>query len=104
MAAWIIFTFVFTAGTKPISLVSENMTTTPIESYLMPTKSFLYQKGFISEANKKTIENVPVKVFEVVSGGLGEQLGIQSGDIIKSINTVSINAWNIEQVLKDNIG
>ncbi|AHB41142.1 RIP metalloprotease RseP [candidate division SR1 bacterium RAAC1_SR1_1] len=104
LAAWIIFTFVFTAGTKPISLVSENMTTTPIESYLMPTKSFLYQKGFISEANKKTIENVPVKVFEVVSGGLGEQLGIQSGDIIKSINTVSINAWNIEQVLKDNIG
>jgi len=44
------------------------MTTTPIKSYLMPTKSFLYQEGFISEENKNTIENIPVKVFEVLSG------------------------------------
>lgn len=104
LAAWAIFTFVFTLGTKPISLVSENMTTTPIESYLMPTKSFLYEKGFISKENKQTIENIPVTVFEVIEWWLGEQLWIQSGDIIKSINTISINAWNIEQVLKDNIG
>lgn len=104
LAAWIIFTFVFTSGIKPISLVSENMTTTPIESYLMPTKSFLYQKWFISEINKKNIESIPVTVFEVMAWWLWEQLGIKSGDIIKSINTISINAWNIEQVLKDNIG
>lgn len=103
LAAWVIFTFVFTAGTKPISLISENMTTTPIKSYLMPTKSFLYQEGFISEEYKQTIENIPVKVFEVVPGWLGEQIGIQSGDIIKSINSIDINAWNIEQILKDNI-
>lgn len=104
LAAWAIFTFVFTIGTKPISLVSENMTTTPIRSYLMPTKSFLYQEGFISKENKNTIENIPVKVFEVISGWLWAQLGIASGDIIKSVNNVSINAWNIEQVLKENIG
>ncbi|MDD3263061.1 MAG: site-2 protease family protein [Candidatus Absconditabacteria bacterium] len=104
LAARVIFAFVFTAGTKPISMISENMFDTQIESYLMPTKSFLYNQGLISEEQKKEIENVPVKVFEIMSGGLGEQMGIQSGDIIKSINSVSINAWNIEQILKNNIG
>lgn len=104
LAAWLIFTFVFTLGTKPISLVSENMTTKPIESYLIPTKSFLYQEGFISEEKKQQIEQIPVTVYEVMSWSLGEKLGIQSWDIIKSINTTSINAWNIEHVLKNNIG
>jgi regulator of sigma E protease len=103
LAAWVIFTFVFTTGTKPISMISENMFTTQVESYLMPTKSFLYEQWFISEEHKKSIENIPVKVFEIVPWWLGEQMGIQSWDIIKSVNSVSINAWNIEQILKNNI-
>lgn len=103
LAAWAIFTFVFSTGTKPISMISENMFTTQVESYLMPTKSFLYQKWFISEEQKKNIENLPVKVFEVIPWWLWEKLWIQSWDIIKSVNSVSINAWNIEQVLKNNI-
>ncbi len=103
LAAWAIFTFVFATGTKPISMISENMFTTHVESYLMPTKSFLYQKWFISEDQKKTIEEVPVKVFETVPWWLWEQMGIQSWDIIKSINSISVNARNIEQVLKNNI-
>lgn len=103
LAARVIFAFVFTAGTKPISMISENMFDTQIESYLMPTKSFLYNQWLISEEQKKEIENVPVKVFEIMSWWLWEQMGIQSWDIIKSINSVSINAWNIEQILKNNI-
>ncbi len=104
LLAWAIFTFVFTVGTKPISMISENMLSTPIESYLMPTKSFLYQQWFISEHHKQAIENTEVQVFNVMSGLLWEKMWLQSGDIIKSINSVSINAWNIEHILKNNIG
>lgn len=103
LAAWAIFTFVFTTGTKPISIISENMFNTQIESYLMPTKSFLYQEWFISEEQKQSIESLPVIVFEVIDWWLWNQMKIQSWDIIKSINSISINAWNLEQTLKNNI-
>jgi regulator of sigma E protease len=42
--AWIVFTIVFTLGTKPITIVPENAVSENIESYLMPTKTFLYKK------------------------------------------------------------
>jgi len=103
IAAWAIFTFVLTIGIKPISMISENMVGIPIQSYLMPTKSFLYEQWFISEDHKKKIEQVPVKVFEIIPDWLWEKLGIKTWDIIKSVNNISINARNIEQILKDNI-
>lgn len=102
--AWGLFTLVFTLGTKPISLVPENMLEHPTQSYLMPTKGFLYEKGYITEDMKKQMEQSPVLVNDILEGSLAQNMHIQSGDIIKSINNQSINAWNIERILKDNIG
>jgi len=42
--AWILFTVIFTAGTRPIVITSENSIQGKQMSYLFPTKTFLYQK------------------------------------------------------------
>lgn len=101
--AWALFTLVFTFGTKPITIVPENAVSENVESYLMPTKSFLYKKGYISETMKTSLESSPVLVAEVVSGGIASTLEIQSGDIITQINATPVNAWNIERTLKEHI-
>ncbi len=104
LLAWAIFTFVFATGTKPLSMISENMFSKQINSYLMPTKSFLYQKWYISEEYKQEIENMPVLVHSVIPDSIWENMWIQEWDIIESINSEPINARNIEQTLKTNIG
>jgi len=53
---------------------------------------------------KQQMEQSPVTVDDTLSGSLSTTMGIQSGDIIKSINKKTINAWNIETTLKDSIG
>jgi hypothetical protein len=47
--AWFVFTMLFWRGLSPIQMVSENASTTTINSYLTPTISFLVDKGFISD-------------------------------------------------------
>jgi len=42
--AWALFTIAFTFGTKPISIIPDNMMEKSLQSYLMPTKTFLYEK------------------------------------------------------------
>jgi len=101
--AWALFTLVFTLGTRPITIVPENSVSENIESYLMPTKTFLYKKWYITENMKTSLENSPVIVAEVVSGGIAANMHIQSGDIITQINQTKINAWNLERTLKQNI-
>ena len=101
--AWLLFVTIFTLGTKPITIVPENAVSEKIESYLMPTKTFLYKKWYISETMKTSLENSPVIVAEVISGGIASDMGLQSGDVITQINTTPINAWNIERTLKQNI-
>ncbi|MEI6425930.1 MAG: site-2 protease family protein [Candidatus Absconditabacteria bacterium] len=102
--AWTLFTLVFTLGTRPVTIVPENAVSENIESYLMPTKTFLYKKGYITENMKVSLENSPVIVAEVISGGIAGSMNIQSGDIITQINDTKINAWNLERTLKNNIG
>lgn len=58
--AWVLFTIVFTAGTRPIVVASENSIQGRHESYLFPTKTFLYQQGYITDTIKKQIESIPV--------------------------------------------
>jgi branched-subunit amino acid permease len=76
--AWVLFTLVFTLGTKPISIVPENAVSDTVESYLMPTKSFLYKEGYITEDMKASLEHSPVIVAEVISGGIADTMKIQS--------------------------
>ena len=102
--AWLLFTLVFTLGTKPISIVPENAVSENIESYLMPTKTFLYKKWYITENMKVSLENSPVIVAEVISGWIADTMKIQSGDILNQINGSWVNAWTLERTLKNNIG
>lgn len=102
--AWWLFTFVFTLGTRPITIVPENAVSEKIESYLMPTKSFLYKEGYITEDMKAALEGSPVIVADVISGGIAANMNIQSWDIITDINGSWVSAWNLERVLKNNIG
>jgi len=99
-----LFTAIFTMGTQPISVLPENALISEQNSYLMPTKTFLYEEWFISEEVKKQIEKNPVTVSEVDSGSLSSTLGILSGDIITSINNINVNEWGLSSVLKENIG
>lgn len=101
--AWVLFTLVFTLGTKPISIVPENAVSDTVESYLMPTKSFLYKEGYITEDMKASLEHSPVIVAEVISGGIADTMKIQSWDILNLINGSGVNAWTLERTLKNNI-
>jgi len=96
-----IFTTVFTLGTRPLSLVPENLINSTTSSYLMPTKQFLYSQWYITENLKLAMEQSPVLISEIISGGMATNLGLLSGDTIKSINNYPVNAWNIEHILKD---
>ena len=100
LAARAIFTFVFTKGTQPISILPENAVVTESNSYLMPTLSFLREEGFLSG----DLTDSPALIQEVFEGGLGYELGLMSGDIISFINDQEVTARNIGTVLKANIG
>lgn len=99
LTAWILFTFVFTRGTSPISILPENAVVTESNSYLMPTLSFLDTQWFL----KWNVQNSPALVGEVFPWNLWEDIGLLSGDLIVNINNTPVNARNIWWVLKDRI-
>lgn len=72
--ARILFTAIFTMGTRPISVLPENAFTSQENSYLMPTVNFLYQEGFISGELIAT----PAKIEKVSEGLLGQKIGLIS--------------------------
>lgn len=97
--AWVIFTAIFTMGTKPISVLPENALTSHQNSYLMPTINFLKDQWFISW----TLVSSPAKIERVSPSLLWEKIGLLSWDTITSINNESVDLWNIGTVLKKNI-
>ncbi len=99
--AWVLFTIVFTAGTRPIVVASENSIQGRHESYLFPTKTFLYQQGYITDTIKKQVESIPVIITNLEIEWIANTVGIHTGDKIISINTITVNAWNIDSILKD---
>lgn len=98
--ARILFTAIFTMGTRPISVLPENAFTSQENSYLMPTVNFLYQEGFISGELIAT----PAKIEKVSEGLLGQKIGLISWDTIQTINKEAIDVRNIGSILKKNIG
>lgn len=99
LLAWVLFTAIFTMGTKPITVLPENAFAVNQNSYLMPTINFLSQEWFISGDLVAT----PAKIEKVAKDMLGEELWLQSGDTIISINNDPIDVRNIGTVLKKNI-
>ena len=100
MAAWVIFTTVFTLGTEPISILPENAIDIKSTSLLMPTFSYLQKEWFIDDIKLKS----PALIANVYEDSLAYELWIQSGDIITSINDDEINARTIGITLKKYIG
>ncbi len=99
LLARVLFTAIFTMGTRPISVLPENALASQQNSYLMPTVNFLRKEGFISGELVAT----PAKIEKVSDNALGQKMGLQSGDIILSINNEPVDVWNIGSVLKKNI-
>lgn len=48
LTAWIIFTVGFMHGVKPIQVLPDNVMLMQSQSYLMPSYSFLKDKGLVS--------------------------------------------------------
>jgi membrane-associated protease RseP (regulator of RpoE activity) len=97
--AWILFTAIFTAWVKPISIIPENALVSQSKSYLMATISFLDKNWFVSGDIQKSQAMVEV----VMPDMLWSKLWIQSGDIISKINDTPINTRNIGKTLQENI-
>lgn len=100
LVARLLFTFIFWQGTKPISLLPENALKADSHSYLIPTYSFLEAQWFTSG----NLSAMPAKVEEILSGNLASVMGIQSGDILRTINKKPVNIMNVNTILKDAIG
>lgn len=99
LLAWILFTAIFTAWVKPISIIPENALVSQSKSYLMPTISFLDENWFVSG----DIQKSKAIVETVMPDMLWSQLWILSGDIISQINETPINTRNIGRTLQNNI-
>lgn len=100
LVAWMLFSFIFWQGTKPISLLPENAFKTTTHSYLMPTLSFLQSEWFTSGNITAT---API-VEDILTGWLASTMGIKTGDTVLSINGEKINVINVWEVLKSYIG
>lgn len=96
LAAWVIFTIVFTVGTRPISILPQNAVPENSHSYLMPTMQFLQDEGFV-DGNMVTTD---AQITEVLPWMLGDKIGLLSGDVIVSINEQSVNSRNVWSVLQ----
>ena len=96
--AWFVFTLLFWRWISPLMIVPENSSTSNINSYLTPTTTFLVEKWYI------TTPSVPLEVKNVVSWWLGNSIWLVSWDIIKSLNSISVDSLNFKKELQKFIG
>lgn len=97
--ARVLFTAIFTMGTQPISVLPENAIVSHQNSYLMPTVNFLWEQWFISG----DLISKPARIEKVSSDMLWEEMWLQSGDTVVSINDEPVDVRNIGSILKKNI-
>lgn len=63
IAAFVIFTLIFTLGVRPISIIPDEVAGIKVESFMTPSVSFLQQEGLLRENEL----NKPLIIDEVVS-------------------------------------
>lgn len=63
IAAFVIFTVIFTLGVRPISIIPDEVAGIKVESFMTPSVSFLQQEGLLRENEL----NKPLIIDEVVS-------------------------------------
>lgn len=93
--AWGVFSLLFWIGTKPISVLPDDPKMLYSESYLMPSMSFLKAEGFL----QGELKDAEVIIEEILPGGLAEQLGLQTGNSIKSINNKAVSTLTLSSEL-----
>jgi membrane-associated protease RseP (regulator of RpoE activity) len=94
LTAWVIFTFLFRYGTKPLG-------TSPLESesYLMPSLNFLKAEGFATGDIKPG-----VVIQEVMADSLAATIGLRAGDVVMQVNGENVSIGNLSELLKKTDG
>lgn len=97
--AWIALVFLFTRGIVPISIVPEGALSNHVDSYLMPTISFLQSQWFIHSG---TIQVLP-QIDMIQEWGIAYTLWLQVDDTIVSINEIPADIFNLPELLQQSI-
>lgn len=63
IAAFVIFTLIFTLGVRPISIIPDEVAGIKVQSFMTPSVSFLQQEGLLRENEL----NKPLIIDEVIS-------------------------------------
>lgn len=63
IAAFVIFTVIFTLGVRPISIIPDEVAGIKVQSFMTPSVSFLQQEGLLRENEL----NKPLVIDEVIS-------------------------------------
>lgn len=63
IAAFVIFTVIFTLGVRPISIIPDEVAGIRVQSFMTPSVSFLQQEGLLRENEL----NKPLIIDEVIS-------------------------------------
>lgn len=95
IAAFVIFTVIFTLGVRPISIIPDEVAGIKVQSFMTPSVSFLQQEGLVSENEL----NKPLIIDEVISWSLAKQLGLDNGDQIHKINGLQVSSYTITNIL-----
>lgn len=94
-----VLTMLFWRGISPLMIAPENSSPLEIRSYLTPTVSFLLEQWLLQPQLAQ-----PSTVNMVMSGGLADMIGVQSGDTIVAVNSFPVNSLTLKKMLKQNIG
>lgn len=93
--AWLIFSFAFMYGVKPIMVAPEAATTISSNSYLIPTMSFLEQEWLIDP-----VDPAPAEILYVEPWSLADEAGILTWSIITRVDDLEIHNQNMSKTLK----
>lgn len=99
LTAWVIFSVLFSVGTKPFQVIPENSANSDTKSYMITTYSFLEEKWFLSG----DYQHIPVQVEAVLDDSLASDLGLISGDIITYIDDEAVSTMNLSLLLKEHL-
>ncbi len=94
--ARVLFTGLFTSWVQPVTVIGDNMIKEDIQSYLIATRSFLDQEGYLSW----DIQEIPIQVADIFSGSLASDLWIMTGDVLLTINDEAVTNFSFGAILK----
>jgi len=95
-----IFSAAFVAGVQPITVVPDNMMPGEMQSYLMPTPTFLANNGFLSGS----VQELPAQVVWFLDESIGADAWLLSGDVITRIQDTLVDNTTLGTTLKSLAG